>query len=46
MQRIPGVESAAVALSVPYESFINNGLKIVDGKLAGVGEDASELRLT
>jgi predicted permease len=41
MQRIPGVRNAAVALSVPYETFINNDLAIVDGKLAGVGENAS-----
>jgi len=41
MQRIPGVKNAAVALSVPYETFINDGIAIVDGKLAGVGENSS-----
>ena len=35
MHRIPGVESAAVGLSVPYERGLNDGLKILDGKLAG-----------
>lgn len=32
---IPGVEEAAVGLSVPYERGLNDGLKILDGKLAG-----------
>ena len=32
MHRIPGVESAAVGLSVPYERGLNDGLKILDGK--------------
>ena len=36
MQRIPGVESAAVALSVPYERGLNDGLKILDGKPRGL----------
>lgn len=35
MQRIPGVEGAAVGLSVPYDTFINDGMKILDGKEAG-----------
>jgi putative ABC transport system permease protein len=35
MHRIPGVESAAVGLSVPYERGLNDGFKILDGKLAG-----------
>ncbi len=35
MQRIPGVTNAAVALSVPYEAAINDGLAIVDGRQAG-----------
>jgi ABC-type antimicrobial peptide transport system permease subunit len=35
MHRIPGVESAAVGLSVPYERGLNDGLKVIDGKLAG-----------
>ena len=35
MHQIPGVENAAVGLSLPYERGLNDGLKIVDGKLAG-----------
>ncbi len=35
MHQIPGVESAAVGLSVPYERGLNDGLKILDGKFAG-----------
>ncbi len=35
MRQIPGVEDAAVGLSVPYERGLNDGLKVLDGKLAG-----------
>ncbi len=35
MQRIPGVEDAAVALSVPYERGLNDGLQVMDGPHAG-----------
>ncbi|HEX3985645.1 MAG TPA: ADOP family duplicated permease [Acidobacteriaceae bacterium] len=35
MQRIPGVEDAAVALSVPYERGLNDGLTVADGPRAG-----------
>lgn len=35
MQRIPGVQDAAVALSVPYERGLNDGLKVMDGPRAG-----------
>jgi len=36
MRRIPGVKSAAVGLSLPYERALNwGGLKLVDGKRAG-----------
>ena len=35
MREIPGVENAAVGLSVPYERGLNDGVKAVDGKLAG-----------
>ncbi|HET9086476.1 MAG TPA: ABC transporter permease [Acidobacteriaceae bacterium] len=35
MRRIPGVESAAVGLSLPYERGLNDGVKIADGKNAG-----------
>ena len=36
MHQIPGVEDAAVGLSVPYERGLNDGIKLVDGKLAGL----------
>jgi predicted permease len=35
MKRIPGVESAAVGLSLPYERGLNNGIVIADGPSAG-----------
>ncbi len=35
MRRIPGVEDAAVGLSVPYERGLNDGFRILDGPLAG-----------
>jgi len=35
MKRIPGVESAAVGLSLPYERGLNNGIAIADGPSAG-----------
>ena len=35
MLRIPGVQDAAVGLSVPYERGLNDGIGIVDGPLAG-----------
>jgi len=35
MRRIPGVENAAVGLSLPYERGLNNRVKIADGKNAG-----------
>jgi len=41
MHRIPGVEDVAVGLSVPYERGLNDGVKAVDGKLAGKEGSAS-----
>jgi len=35
LKQIPGVENAAVGLSVPYERGLNDGLTILDGKFAG-----------
>jgi predicted permease len=35
MQNIPGVDSAAVGLSVPYERALNDGVKVADGPQAG-----------
>ena len=46
MQRIPGVENAAVALSVPYERGLNDGLKILDGNRAGFEYGSSEAWVT
>ncbi len=37
MRRIPGVENAAVGLSLPYERALNNSVKLHDGPQAGVG---------
>jgi len=41
MQRIPSVEDAAAALSVPYETFINDYVEAIDGKRAGFGASSS-----
>ena len=46
MKRIPGVENAAVALSVPYERGLNDGLTILDGKRAGFKWGSSESWVT
>ena len=35
MRRIPGVEDAAVGLSVPYERGLNNPVDMVEGPLSG-----------
>ncbi len=35
MRRIPGVENAAVGLSLPYERGLNVGAKVAEGKDAG-----------
>ncbi|HTZ59568.1 MAG TPA: ABC transporter permease [Acidobacteriaceae bacterium] len=37
LRRIPGVESAAVGLSVPYERALNDAVTIADGPEAGKG---------
>ena len=41
MQRIPGVESAAVGLTLPYERTLNDGVLLHDGPQNGksVGTD-------
>ncbi len=36
MREIPGVQDAAMGLSVPYERGLNNGITIADGPQAGV----------
>lgn len=35
MRQIPGVQDAAVGLSLPYERSLNTGMKLTDGKEAG-----------
>jgi predicted permease len=47
MRRIPGVQQAAVGLSLPYErSMINGGLTISDGKQAGQQVTADDVYIT
>ncbi|HEY1462353.1 MAG TPA: ABC transporter permease [Terriglobales bacterium] len=45
MHQIPGVENAAVGLSVPYERGLNDGVKLIDGKIRvadpGTGSSAT-----
>ena len=41
IERIPGVESAAVALSAPYEDFINDYITVPEGRQAGFGDACS-----
>jgi predicted permease len=46
MERIPRVESAAVALSLPYERGLNDGMKVLDGPRAGYEYGSSETYVT
>jgi len=46
MKRIPGVESAAVGLSLPYERGLNNGVVILDGPSAGKAYTSSDAYVT
>ncbi len=46
MRRIPGVETAAVGLSLPYERALNFGVRIADGKNAGRDFEADEFYVT
>ena len=46
MRRIPGVENAAVGLSLPYERGLNDFVHIADGKQAGQGHVASVIYVT
>jgi predicted permease len=48
MQQIPGVENAAVGLSVPYERGLNDGVRLIDGKIrvADPGVGSSEAYVT
>jgi predicted permease len=42
MRQIPGVENAAVGLSLPYERTLNDGVTLSDGKEAGQ-QDGTDL---
>ena len=42
MRRIPGVENAAVGLSLPWERALNDGVTLSDGKEAG-RQDATDV---
>ncbi len=46
MERIPGVESAAVGLSLPYERGLNTGVKIADGAQKGQQYGSSSIYVT
>lgn len=46
MKRIPGVEDAAVGLSVPYQRGLNLGVRIGDGKNAGESQTVSTTYIT
>ena len=46
MRQIPGVEAAAVGLSVPYERALNTGLQLSDGKEAGQTVITGEVYVT
>ena len=46
MRRIPGVENAAIGLSLPYERGLNNFFKIADGYNAGKGFTATMIYVT
>jgi predicted permease len=46
MRQIPGVQHAAVGLSVPYERTLNDGISLSDGKDAGRQVMTSETYVT
>jgi len=46
MSRIPGVQNAAVGLSVPYERGLNDGVVIMDGAQAGTTTGSSMSYIT
>jgi predicted permease len=46
MRQIPGVQHAAVGLSVPYERSLNSGVTLSDGKDAGQQFMTSEVYIT
>jgi predicted permease len=46
MRRIPGVQDAAVGLSLPYERTLNDQVVISDGKEAGLQDNTDETYVT
>src|SRR5258708_5458380 len=46
MQQLPGVEFAAVGLSLPYERGLNDGIRVVDGAQAGDAHMTSMIYVT
>src|SRR5207237_285673 len=46
MRQIPGVVNAAVGLSLPYESTLNGGITLSDGKEAGTEGETDEVYVT
>lgn len=46
MRQIPGVQNAAVGLSLPYESILNDGVTLSDGKEAGQQDETDMAYVT
>jgi predicted permease len=46
MKQIPGVEEAAVGLSLPYERGLNDGFKVLDGPKSGTETGSSTAYVT
>ena len=46
MREIPGVVNAAVGLSLPYESTLNGGVTLSDGREAGTQDETDEVYVT
>jgi macrolide transport system ATP-binding/permease protein len=46
MRQIPGVQNAAVALSLPYERTLNDGVTLSDGKEAGQQQGTDLIYIT
>jgi len=46
MERIPGVQYAAVGLTLPYERTLNSGITVSDGKEAGTRVGTDEVYVT
>lgn len=46
MRQIPGVRNAAVGLSLPYETILNDGVTLSDGKEAGQQEETDVAYVT